>query len=328
MTNPYPPQYGQQPHQAFGQQYQPATFNPAAPSYPQQDYAQAPLPQQFQAQPQQFQPYGAPAQQFGQFQGYPQQPQPPRPAPVQGTLSDYMSQPVAGEGKAWGWANKPLGATLVGMVARELTDSDTQQQTNQKTGELQFFRNGQPKLVLKIPMFVQPDAEHTEGKGVWWCNRRILDTLMAAMKAAGYDGQLPEAGSVITRRLVDRRALFPNSGAANIEEIIYQRPQGAVGNVSVSAPAPAPTVQAPPVMQQVPVTPTVEAVIPMAQPVLPGMPVAAAPQQFVPEPVAPYVIPGTPGAAPMPVADPAAGLPALTPQMQALMQQLDQAKAQ
>lgn len=210
----------------------------------QNPYAQPQAPQgPYQPQQQPQQPY-YPPQGGWQAPQYPQQaPQAPQgpPAP-KGSLDDFYGQPSGGHGPSWSFKDRPIGTTYVGIVARKITDADVQANTNPATGQVQTYKDGRVKYVLKVPMFVQPDQTYPEGKAQWYVQGGAREELARAMAEAGAPEGPPEAGAVITVKLVGRRPV-PGMNPANVVEVTYQRPQGA-GPVDTGAVAQATTDQA------------------------------------------------------------------------------------
>lgn len=202
-------------------------YQPQYPGQPQQQYA----PQQPGYPQQAFPP--APAQ-----QGFPQQgyaPQAPPAAPTvplaQGSLSDFYNQPSVGGGPSIAWtdkntqAPKPIGTTYVGVVARDVTSSDVQQQTDFKTQQPLFYRDGRPKFAMKVPLKLQASQEFPEGEASWFVKGQAKDELQRAMSAAGVDGA-PKEGAVIAITLVQRRPSGPGMNPANIVQVDYRPGQG------------------------------------------------------------------------------------------------------
>lgn len=191
-----------------------------------QQYPQAPAPQQFPpAYPQQ-----APAQQPYPPQGYPAQqypaPQQQAPAapPVNGTLDDYFNQPSTGGGPSISWKDKQIGTTYAGIVARDVTNADVQQDTDFTTKQPKFYRDGRPKFVMKVPLKVQPTQEFPEGEAAYFVRGQARDELVRAMSEAGATGA-PQAGAVIQVTLVQRK---PNGqgNPTNVVQISYTPPAG------------------------------------------------------------------------------------------------------
>jgi hypothetical protein len=158
---------------------------PPAPQY---------APQQFQ-QPYQPVPvpggYGPPAmaQQYaGQAlpQAYPQQP-PAGPAPQHGTLADYANQPESG---ASFWKFKNPGDTNMGVVSRDLVDTDTVERTFR--GQVQKRFDGSSDWVLRIPM---TNADGTDA--VWEVGGKDRTALKNALIAAGKADGIPAKGWAI-----------------------------------------------------------------------------------------------------------------------------------
>lgn len=284
MTQPYP---GYPPQQA--PQYPPATQNVGYP----------PPLQQF-APPQQYAP------QFPQQQGYPAPTMAPPAAPLaQGSIDDFFNQPSAGGGKSLSF--KIIGARFRGIVTRPLGNGDIQQQTDVQ-GRPQFFRDGRPKYVMKVPLLMQPSAEYPDGLATWFVKGQARDELARAMSEAGAPAGPPEQNAIIDIAYVGDRPAGVGFNPAKQFAIGYTRPSG-----ETSSPIPAPAVQQP--VQQY-AQPAASAYAP--PPPAPE-PVQAAPVQYAPP--APQQVQQT---APAQQAAPAAPQPpaALSDEQRALLAKL------
>lgn len=261
------PQYPQAPQQGY----------PAQPA----QYPQQPYPQQVQ------QPY--PQQQFPQGYGQPQAPQQPL---VQGNLDDFYNQPTSGGGPGISWSDKagnkkPVGTTYVGVVARDVTHGDVQQQTNPQ-GMPQFFRDGRPKFQMKVPLRsvlvgmpdqtgqvqLQPSPEFPDGEAAWYVRGQARDELTRAMSAAGCSGS-PREGATVQVTLVNRRPSSAGFQPANVVQIVYtpgpnDRP-GQAPAEQAQAPAPSTDVVASAPVAAQPVQP-VPGQVPQAQAPTPAAP--------------------------------------------------------
>ncbi|WP_134740018.1 hypothetical protein [Nocardioides sp. 503] len=284
---PYAPQYPQPPVQGYPQQ-------PVQQPYPAQ-YPAAPA----QAYPPQPQQYGAP-----------QAPQAPTQPLAQGSIDDFYNQPSVGGGPSLSWTDKntnqpkPIGTSYAGIVARDVTNADVQQQTDFRTQAPLFYKDGRPKFAMKVPLKLQPSAEFPDGEASWFVKGQARDELVRAMAEAGCSGS-PTAGAVIEVTLVQRRNTGAGMNPANIVQVRYTPPAG------TGAPSPAP------VQQQVPVQQAALAPQPQAQP---------APEQTYQQPVqAQPAWSEQPQAQPVQqaVAQPAPQAPAgLSPEQQQLLAQL------
>jgi len=236
-----------------------------APAWPQQYPAQ--YPQQFPAAPQ---PYAQP-QQFAP--GYPPAtPAAPAVPLAQGSIDDFYNQPSTGGGKSLSFQGKPAGTQYIGIVTRPITSGDISQQTDIQ-GKPQFFRDGRPKFVMKVPLQLQPSPEFPDGLAQWYVKGQARDELVRAMAEAGAPAGPPEAGAILAITLTGTRPSGPGLNPANVFHVVYTRPQTG----ETSSPAP----QAPPEAQptQQPTTPPV---MPYAAGLAQPQPAAAAPAQPVP----------------------------------------------
>lgn len=354
MTHPYPaappqqPQYPaapqgyappQQPQAPQG--YQP---NPYAPQAPQQ-YAPNPY-----AHPQTVQNYPGPA---GYPYGYPQPPQAPQaPADpgVQASLGDFYAQPSTG----WGPSITPVNATPAGtavtfVVAQHITAAHVEHADEyQKQGVKAYFKNGAPKLVMKIPAYVAPGTQVysatqgvqriDDGRAQYYTQGGDKDLLAAAMATAGAPAGPPELGALIR---VTKTGSRPNrSGTQSaVKTWEYWRPgpetAGIAAQLGIQYPdlnTPKP-VDAAPAAEAAPAAPAPQAPPAPAQQFAPpaAPPVHQAPQgaPLPPPPAAPPApqAPAAPPAAPQQFAPPAAppapaAVGELDPERQALLAKL------
>lgn len=239
MSMPYPSPYPQ------GQ--------PAAPIYPPQ-YPQAP------------QQYAPPAAYPATPPAAPQQPL------ATGTLDDFYNQPSTGGGPSISWKDKPIGTTYAGVVARDVGNGDVLQQVNFQTKQPEFYRDGRPKFVMKVPLRVQPSNEFPEGEAAFYVRGQARDELARAMSEAGVSGA-PRNGDVIQVTLVQRKPSGAGMNPSNVVQIVYT-PSGA-------APVPVPAPSAPaPTPQPVAVAPAPVAAQPVATPAAQVQPTATVPEGF------------------------------------------------
>jgi hypothetical protein len=156
---------------------------------------------------------------------------PPQQPLAQGSIDDFFNQPSAGGGKSLSF--KVVGTRYIGIVTRPLGNGDIQQQTDVQ-GKPQFFRDGRPKFVMKVPLQMQPSAEHPDGLGVWFVKGQARDELARAMSEAGAPAGPPEQGSIIDISYVGDRQAGAGFNPAKQFAVVYTRPDG-----STSSPAPA-----------------------------------------------------------------------------------------
>lgn len=271
MTAPqFPAGWGQAPAPA---PQPPAQYpNPAyAPQFPP---GQLP-PQQYAPPAPVYAPPNAgylPAPQYGTPQGYgPPPPEQPQFTPAGGTLDGYLAQRSAGTAY---WKFPQEGFVNIGMVARELRDTDVAQVTFKGQPVRRQDGSINQEKALTIPLV---NADGSEA--VWEVKGKNRDVLTAAVQAAGVASGIPEAHGMLRVQFI-RKEQVPNSSATrHVLDVQYARPQGAdgYGNTAPAAPvqAPAAPVAQAPVPQPVP------------QPQAPVQPVAqAAPIQSAPAPVA------------------------------------------
>ena len=263
--------------------------------FPQQGYPQQ---QQFQ-QPMPVQP-GYPAQQYN-F------PVPPPAAPAQplaqGSLDDFFAQPTVGGGQALKFQR--VGDSHTGVVSREITKADVQQQADTR-GIPQFFRDGRPKYQLIVPL-TMPDGS----AATWYVKGATREALGDAMTKAGVPGApqcAPERGATIRITYVGDRQTGAGFNPAKLYQVDYARPNDAAVSVAGAqavvqqpmrqpAPDPAPVPQQNVYSQPSPMQSTVDQS-------------AGAPpwQQQVPTGIGPQPMPTA--TAPQPVQQGPGGLPA------------------
>lgn len=226
-------------------------YYPQQPYPPQQGYP-AP-PQQYAQQPQ----YPVAPQQYGQQFQQPFQPPAQQPtAPLaQGTLDDFYNQPTTGGGPSISWKEKPVGTTYVGIVARDVTNGDVQQQVNFQSKQPETYRDGRPKFVLKVPLkqialiqngqaFQAPEFAENGGEGTYYVRGQARDELARAMSEANVSGA-PRDGDVIQVTLVQRKPSGQGMNPSNIVQIRYVPANAGQGGAGAPSPAPAPVEQQP-----------------------------------------------------------------------------------
>jgi hypothetical protein len=269
-----------------------------APTYP----PQYPQPQQF---PQQAPPQ-PPAQFAPQFpqQAYPQQfaPQIPPAQPLaQGTIDDFYNQPSAGGSPALKFPDRAYGTVYVGIVERPLANGDIQQQTDIQNRPL-FFKDGRPKFVMRVPLQMQPQANHPDGRGTWFVKGGDREELARAMAEAGAPEGPPEHRAVIQITYTQDQQSGAGMNPRKVKQVAYTRPDGAAPVVPA---APSPAAVALQQAQQV------AAAQPVAQPIPQQAPQPVYAEQvnkldggLVPEQPGGHATPQQPPAAPAPVAAP------------------------
>lgn len=234
--------------------------------FPQQGYPQQ-YPQQPQQQPYPQQPYQQP------FQPPYAPPQAPQQPLATGSLEDYYGQPSVGGGPSLSWKDKPIGTSYAGIVARDVTNADVQQQTNMRTGQPEFYRDGRPKFVLKVPLKLQPSPEFPEGEATWFVKGQARDELVRAMTEAGQSGS-PKAGAGIVVTLTQRRPTGQGMNPANIVAVRYvpaEQMNGGQQPAPQQAPAqPAPQTQPPASPQSAPAQQPAPQQVPQQTPQPPG----------------------------------------------------------
>jgi hypothetical protein len=263
------------------------------PGYPQQGYPQQGHPQQF-------------------ANGYGGQTQvlPPAPQLVAGSVDDFFNQPSVGGGPAlFGSVNgqpAPIGTEYFAVVARDVADGDIQQQTdyNDKSKGA-FYKNGQPKFVMKVPLLLPVSQAFPEGTGQWYVQGAVRDELVRALGAVGAPAGPPKGGwGIHVKKIGERpiRGLRPASvyqvTAFNPEIAAqYAAQMGIAGTPTfgapAAAPAPSPAPVAPPVNVSVgdgggavtaPVGVPVQTPAPVQQPVQQPAPVMQMAAQPTPPP--------------------------------------------
>lgn len=232
---------------------------PAPPAYP-PGYP----PQQVQPTQPQYPTY-PPQQVAPQFPGYPPQQQAPAAPLAAGTLDEYYGQPSAGGGPSLSWKDKPIGTQYAGIVARDVTNADVQQQTDFQTKQPLFYRDGRPKFAMKVPLKVHVTQEHPDGEAVWFVKGQARDELVRAMAEAGVSGA-PKAGDGIVITLVQRKASGQGLNPTNVFQVQYHPAQQGQPGPEAASPAPVPPQPAAAPPAPAPAAPQPEAQAPAAPP--------------------------------------------------------------
>jgi hypothetical protein len=349
VTHPYPaapPQQPQYPAAPQGyappqqpqgpQQYAPNPYAQQAPQYaPQQPQPQQYAPNPY-AHPQTVQNYPGPA---GYPYGYPQQPQQPQapaPEPVQASLGDFYSQPSTGWGPCVTPGGKaPDGWSVVLVVATHITAAHIEHATKfQSETELDYYRNGKPKLVMKIPAYVAPGLQYTTGQGAvqtvadgraqYFVQGGDKDLLAAAMATQGAPAGPPELGAVI--RVTKTHSRPTRSGTMSaVRTFEYWRPGPESAGFAAQLGIQYPDLNTPKPVDAPPAAPPVHQA-PQGAPLPPPPAAPPAPQAPAAPPAAPQA-PAAPPAAPQQFAPPAAppapaAVGELDPERQALLAKL------
>lgn len=287
--------------------YAPPQYPPAGPQFPQGYAQQAPPPPPAYPNPQQAPqfapgqyppPYGyppAPPQGYDPYAAQ-QAPQgPPAFTPAGGTLDEYLGQKAAGA-NYWKFPN--VGAVNIGMVERDLRDSDIAQITYKGQPVRRTDGSISQEKTLSIPLVNQDGS-----KSIWEVKSHWRSQLTDVVRAAGVESGLPEGGSMIKVVHTHTEASSGGGSPKKCGTIEYVRP----GQVSAVPPAPQAQPQQyapPPVQQQGPPAPPAppapvwdgqQWVYPQqapAQPQQPVAPPAQPPAQAGPPVPQPYQAPG------------------------------------
>jgi len=213
----FPAAWGQTP----GPAQQPVQASP--PGYPPQQFGQfsqqppaqyaPPAPQNPYVMPQPYNAYGNPAA-YGQPPTPAYDPyaaaQPPAFTPAQGSLDDYMNQRPAG---AAYWKFPAPGHVNIGMVERDLRDSDVHQVTFNGQPVRRKDQSISTEMVLDVPL-VNPDGTKSimEFKGH---QRTAFEEAVSA--GSGGKRRLPEGGSMIRGEFTHTE---PSRGGGSPKKII------------------------------------------------------------------------------------------------------------
>lgn len=201
----YPPQGD--PYQGQYQQAPPPQYGPPPGQY-------APAPQYYQAPPP---GYGPPQGQYGAQQA-------PPPPLVNASLDDFYNQPSSGGGP--GLKFEQPGTRYLLRVSRAVTSGDVSQQTD-KFQQPQTFRDGRPKLVMKVPALVLSGGDprnHPDGTGVLYVKGQMRDELVRAMSEAGSQSAAPEHDALIDVLYANGRAIPGLETKQKIYQIRYYLP--------------------------------------------------------------------------------------------------------
>lgn len=273
-----PPQYPPPPPQ-FPQGYA-QQAPPPPPAYPHPQQAPQFAPGQYPPPP----PYGYPPAPPQGYDPYGAQ-QPPAFTPAGGTLDEYLGQKAAGA-NYWKFPN--VGAVNIGMVERDLRDSDISQITYKGQPVRRNDGSISQEKTLSIPLVNQDGS-----KSIWEVKSHWRSQLTDVVRAAGVESGLPEGGSMIKVVHTHTEASSGGGSPKKCGTIEYVRP----GQVSMAQPqqvaqqAPQAPVQpqyAPPPPQQAP----------PAQPPAPPAPVWDGQQWVYPQQAPPAQAPQQPAAPP------------------------------
>ena len=233
------------------------------PNYQQQGYG----PPQDQQNYGQQQGYGPP-QGYGQQQGYAPAPaaygppqgqgyQQPAPAAPQQhfkrpSLEDYLKQPAAA-GASINSAVFPVeGSDVWVRVSRPLGDSDVGFQTEMDDpNKIKTFRNGDPRLLLKVPVELNHVAV-PDGHGVLNMSGQMYEEAKGAMARVGNNSGIPEGSSTMHITWTSSKPMPRGRNPQKIYRVEYFRPEGAANGNGQAQQQQAPAPQAPPPQVQQP----------------------------------------------------------------------------
>lgn len=248
MSYPYgqPPQQGGWPQQPPAPQGPPPGWGPPGQGGWQQP--PPPAPSQWGQPPQQPQGWGAPSPQDQQWlqqqqQQWTQQPPQQEDVALQATLSAFYTQPSVGGGPKLKFEKGNVQTQHYCILTRKATDADTMFQTGMpntpQAGQIQRFKDGTEKVIVKYPVHVRPSQEYPDGQARWWASNVERDLLSAACARAGvpittvqtpqgpkqyYE---PEPGALILVRKLGTRPSGPGLNDANKWDVQYWRPDQA-----------------------------------------------------------------------------------------------------
>lgn len=136
-------------------------------------------------------------------------------------LDEIAAQPLAGGGPALKFPSP--GTAYTGVVAREIVNSDVEQQVDPATGRPEFFRDGRPKLQMRVPIKLRALPGYPHGTAEWYVREQARDALVHAMAYAGARPGPPEAGAGIHVGYVGDRRTF-NGHPMKIYDALYLPP--------------------------------------------------------------------------------------------------------
>lgn len=242
MTAPqFPAAWGQPPAPAPAQApgYPPQQYAPPAQQAPPQAYAPPPVNYAQPGYPPAMGPqYGAPAYpptahyQDPYAPAQPYQQGPPAFQPAGGTLDEYANQRPAGA-QYWkfGQPGTPA-ATNIGMVERDLRDTDVQQVTFKGQPVRRQDQSISQEKSLNLPMVNQDGS-----KAIWEVKGADRTLLTDTCRAAGVENGLPEGGSMLKVTHTHVEASRGGGSPRKVKTIEYVRP-GQVSAAPVQQAAP------------------------------------------------------------------------------------------
>jgi hypothetical protein len=140
------------------------------------------------------------------------------------TLNDFMTQPASAGGKSLSF--NVVGTRYVGTVVRNVTDADIERATEVRGGGLATHPDGRPKVVMKVPLLMQPSAEFPTGVGVWYVKGNERSELLRAMEAAGAEPGPPRGGDIIDITYTHDEPSRAGMSPRKVKRVVYTKGNG------------------------------------------------------------------------------------------------------
>jgi hypothetical protein len=139
-----------------------------------------------------------------------------------------MTQPASAGGKSLSF--NIVGTRYTGTVVRNVTDADIERATEVGArgaqGVYATHPDGRAKVVMKVPLLMQPSAEYPTGIGVWYVKGNERSELLRAMEAAGAEAGPPRGGDMIDITYTHDEPSRSGMSPRKVKRVVYTKGNG------------------------------------------------------------------------------------------------------
>lgn len=161
---------------------------------------------------------------------------PPTTPPARGSLDKAYQQGLKGGGHGTAAKFPAVGSKLVGVLARDILDTDVMQETDFTTKQPKFYRDGAERWQMTLPLNVPVSTAHPEGKATVWAKTRLFQSVIRAALAAGYKpGEGMREGDVIA---IERVADVPSNNGNPAHDFTVSVTKGNPAPAATTTPEP------------------------------------------------------------------------------------------